>query len=813
MKASGPSIVPATVTAQAPAVTATETTSDATTAAPAPPKFLRPKFEQMPSELKPLRNWVLWVPIWTGSKWTKLPIQLSGFGASTTNPKHWSSFDEVRQAYERAVERGYIEVRRKDKPVQRAPIGGVGFVFGGQPDEGELVYAGVDFDKVIPQEGEISSFAAERVKRLGSYFEASVSRTGLHVILKARPLASGISHNGIEMYTSGRFFTMTGRTPKTAPIVAAPDAFAALADELQGQSKSSRTDDGNQSSALSSEKSGHTDAGWFSRLPPDKQSEVVKYAALHIAKNSNLFELTANGGNYQEYFKLTLAIARSGVPDAEDIFVEAASKARDADSEEKLRSSFQDCKAADPRTNGVTVGTLFYTASQCGADFGRWLDRVSLADFHAYMPMHTYIFEPSREMWPASSVNSRLGSVPLLGANGKSLLDEKSKQKTIPANVWLDQNKSVEQMTWAPGHPLLIRNRLIAEGGWVERDNVTCFNLYRPPIIQPGNAAEAERWLDHVYKVFGDAAAEHIVRFLAHRVQRPQEKINHALVLGGSQGIGKDTLLEPAKRAVGPWNFSEVSPQHMLGRFNGFAKSVVLRVNEARDLGDVNRFQFYDHMKSYTAAPPDVLRVDEKNLREHSIPNCCGVIITTNHKADGIYLPADDRRHFVAWSDLTKDDFVRDYWNSLWAWYECGGDCHVAAYLAELDISSFDPKAPPPKTPAFWDIVDANRAPEDAELADVLDQMKNPDAVTLIDITNHATGNFEGWIKDRKNRRAIPHRLEKCGYVPVRNDAAKDRLWVINGSRQAVYARSELPASDRFKAASDLARQRGPSLK
>jgi hypothetical protein len=44
-------------------------------------------------------------------------------------------------------------------------------------------------------------------------------------------------------------------------------------------------------------------------------------------------------------------------------------------------------------------------------------------------------------------------------------------------------------------------------------------------------------------------------------VQRPQEKINHALVLGGAQGIGKDTLLEPVKRAVGPWNFEGVSPQ------------------------------------------------------------------------------------------------------------------------------------------------------------------------------------------------------------------------------------------------------------
>ena len=286
-------------------------------------------------------------------------------------------------------------------------------------------------------------------------------------------------------------------------------------------------------------------------------------------------------------------------------------------------------------------------------------------------------------------------------------------------------------------------------------------------------------------------------------MQRPQEKINHALILGGNQGIGKDTLLEPVKRAIGPWNFLEVSPQQTLEPYNGFLKSVILRVNEARDLGDVDRFKFYDHMKAYTAAPPDVLRVNEKYLKAHYVFNCTGVIITSNHKADGIFLPADDRRHFVAWSDLTKEDFPEGYWNTLWSWYEQGGFASIAAYLAELDISDFDPKAPPPKTPAFWDIVDANRVPEDAELADILDDLKNPGATTLIKITAAAAGKeFEGWLKDRKNRRLIPHRLEKCGYVPVRNDFAKDGLWKIE-TREVIYVDSALSITAR-RAANDL---------
>jgi hypothetical protein len=242
----------------------------------------------------------------------------------------------------------------------------------------------------------------------------------------------------------------------------------------------------------------------------------------------------------------------------------------------------------------------------------------------------------------------------------------------------------------------------------------------------------------------------------------------------------------------------------MLGRFNGYVKSVILRVSEARDLGDTDRFAFYDHLKAYTAAPPDVLRCDEKNLREYAVPNVCGVIITTNYKTDGIYLPADDRRHYVAWSDLTKEDFTPEYWRGLYGWYASGGCAHVAAYLAALDLSDFDPKAPPPKTPAFWDIADANRAPEDAELSDALDALGHPEVTTLSIIASKTVGTFGDWLRDRKNSRQIPHRMESVGYVSVRNDGAEDGRWKVAGRRQTVYARRELSLRDQIAAVQRL---------
>jgi Family of unknown function (DUF5906) len=444
---------------------------------------------------------------------------------------------------------------------------------------------------------------------------------------------------------------------------------------------------------------------------------------------------------------------------------------------------------------------------------------VTVRDFYAYMPMHHYIFVPTRELWPPSSVIARCEPprdasgqpvtkpVPRKGKDGKLEFED----VPVPATEWLDEHHPVDQMTWSPTDPLVIPDRLVSGGGWIERRGCFCFNLYRPPDLLHGDAGAAGPWLDHIGRVFPEHV-DHIVSWLAHRVQRPGEKINHGLVLAGEPGIGKDSILEPLRYAVGPWNFAEVSPAQLLGRFNGFIKSVILRVSEARDLGDVDRYAFYEHMKVLTAAPPEVLRCDEKNLREHAVLNVTGVIITSNHKTDGIYLPADDRRHYVCWSEATAKDFSADYFNTLHAWYSAGGIGHAAAYLAQLDLTGFDPKAPPPKTPAFWDIVDANRAPEDSELADVIEALGNPPAITLNMITSgNATLDyaFQMWLQDRRNRRLIPHRMEAAGYAPVRNDADKhDGQWKVAGKRQTIYARRELSVRDRLAAAVALCRLR-----
>jgi phage/plasmid primase-like uncharacterized protein len=438
-----------------------------------------------------------------------------------------------------------------------------------------------------------------------------------------------------------------------------------------------------------------------------------------------------------------------------------------------------------------------------GADFGDEggdeelpVGAVLKRDFYSFMPQNRYIFTPSRDLWLKGSIQGRFGK---------------------NAAEWLDTNRPVEQMTWAPGMPMVIKDKLISEGGWFDRKGVSVFNLYKPPTIKPGNPDGARKWIEHLECIYPDDV-DHIIAWLAHRRQRPHEKINHALVLGGEQGIGKDSILEPVKYAVGPWNFQEVSPSAVMGRFNGFLKSVILRISEARDRGggDFDRYDFYERTKTYIAAPPDVHRVDEKHLREHNVVNVCGVIITTNYK-DGLYLPDDDRRHFITWSERDKKEFTAGYWNDFWSWYlNDDGIVDVVAYLDAYDLSGFDPKAPPRRTAAFRAMVNGSRSTEDEEFADTLDRLKKfdpkdnrealPRAVTLDEIRAHAEGDFVNWLNDRKNRRAIPHRLERQGYTAVDNETRpKDGLWKVNGKRQIIYVRKDLSIRERVEAAKKLA--------
>jgi hypothetical protein len=447
---------------------------------------------------------------------------------------------------------------------------------------------------------------------------------------------------------------------------------------------------------------------------------------------------------------------------------------------------------------------------------------IEFDDFYALAPANRCIYRPTRDIWSNEAVDNRLPPQPLLDASGKPVRVS-GKIKMIPASKALAQRRSVERMIWAPGEPEIIEGKLLIDDSWIEKPGARTYNMYLPPTIKLGDASQAKRWRDLWCKLYPADEAEHSIAWLAHRRQHPEVKVNHGLVHIGKTGIGKDSALVPARYAIGPWNFRDLALNDLAGKYNDFLCSVIVRVNEARDVGDathgrIDRYGLYDHMKALMTSPPETHQINRKYVPIYVSLSRAGFIVTSNYD-DALYLPADDRRNAVSRSECTRADFADEYFNELYHWYfHENGINHVAAYLQQYDLTNFNPKLAPPKTQAFWSVVGVDRGPEHNELADAIDavavelghkrdangNIEPPDALTLAMLTVKAPG--AEWLMDRKKHRSIPHRLQRCGYVIAPNPDAEQSggYWIIHKKRQAIYAHEKLSPEQRLAAARAL---------
>jgi hypothetical protein len=447
-----------------------------------------------------------------------------------------------------------------------------------------------------------------------------------------------------------------------------------------------------------------------------------------------------------------------------------------------------------------------------------------LCDFLAYGPQNKFMHISTRKLWPKETINDCLPKVAMVNRNGELKVNSAGNPVLINPASWLTQNRLISSMTWAPGLPMLVYDKVVvADVGWSYALGKVTFNQYLPPEPEEGDPRKATPWVKLARKLWGRYALR-VIRWFACRVQHPEIKINHCILFGGMQNIGKDTLIEGLRQAVGEWNCREIAPQDLFEKFTGFAKSIILRISEAREL-DKSHYAFYNKLKVYCVTPPATLPVNEKYINQYEIINVCGPLLTTNHREAGLFLPPDDRRTLALWSNRKPSDFLEKdfqprefqpitpkptYWSWIYTWYENGGYAHVAAYLKTLDISRFNPKEEPPKIEAFWTLVDANQEAEGSEIRDIIEMMRRPRVLTINHFLIQEIGDgMKDWLRNPKNRRAIWRSLHDADYVYVKNPGEKDGRWKIGGKNQSVYGRVDLSPKDQFAAVHHIYRQLG----
>lgn len=161
-------------------------------------------------------------PQWVAWRSDKTPINpKSGANAKANVPETWGTYREAVR---------YVNENGDDSSVI-----GIGFQFSSNDP-----FAGVDLDKCRDLEtGKIEPRAWEIINRLDSYTEISPSGTGVHILVEAQVPPGGNKKGSVEMYSQGRYFTVTGDhlegTPTT--IQNRQTELEALHKEIFGQEK------------------------------------------------------------------------------------------------------------------------------------------------------------------------------------------------------------------------------------------------------------------------------------------------------------------------------------------------------------------------------------------------------------------------------------------------------------------------------------------------------------------------------------------------------------------------------------------------
>jgi hypothetical protein len=347
-----------------------------------------------------------------------------------------------------------------------------------------------------------------------------------------------------------------------------------------------------------------------------------------------------------------------------------------------------------------------------------------------------------------------------------------SKRK-IEASVSFDENrqakgaKALVGITYAAGELML-----------VARDGLVYGNRWRDARPEPF-AGDVSLWLKHVERMVPiDFEREHLLNALAHKIQFPGHKINHAILMGGNHGSGKDTLFAPFFWAIGgkaKTNCSLVKNEDLTSQWGYALECEVMEIAELRQAEAKDRRALENVLKPIIAAPPELLPVNRKGLHPYMALNRVFVVAFSNERV-AISIPSEDRRWFCVWAEASKLPEAQAV--SLWNWYQHrGGFEAVAHYLHTRDVSAWNPNAAPPMTEAKAIMVEHGMSSAESFLVDQMRRRAGDFARGVIgspfhSICDRLQGSAPQGVKVVQP--ALLHALKEAGWVDMGRLKSRD---------------------------------------
>jgi hypothetical protein len=332
----------------------------------------------------------------------------------------------------------------------------------------------------------------------------------------------------------------------------------------------------------------------------------------------------------------------------------------------------------------------------------QWYERFAyIQDDESYFDM-----QDRREI-SRQTFNALFRHIPCKSIHGKN--------PKIEASVSFDENrqkygaKALVGITYAAGESVI-----------VARDGDLFGNRWRDarPTVAAGDVTP---WMDHCKTLVPDQRElDHILNVMAFKLQYPSIKINHAVLHGGDQGSGKDTMWAPFIWAVcGPHlkNRGLLDNDTMSSQFGYALESEILILNELKEPDAKERRALANKLKPIIAAPPEMLTVNRKGLHPYQMANRVFVLAFSNDPVP-ISLDSQDRRWMCIWSHAPR--MAADAAAKMWDWYKAGGFAAVGAWLMARDVSAFNPGAAPMMTEFKLNLVEHGMSMAESYLVELM---------------------------------------------------------------------------------------------
>lgn len=372
----------------------------------------------------------------------------------------------------------------------------------------------------------------------------------------------------------------------------------------------------------------------------------------------------------------------------------------------------------------------------------------------------------------------RLEEAPADESDAPKKAGRPKKAKFVPPSMDIkrvENDQFVESSTWWPGQARIVRDYLITSDGCRPMQGRRAYNTYIPPPEPPRNAGSAARWVEHVVALWPEPAEHNFFfDYCAHMVQRPAEKCNAAIVMSGTQGIGKDAALVPVKMAVGDWNSKNIDPDQLFSDYRPYLQSLMLTIDEVRPSKDeFHASSMYQILKPMIVTPPATLPLNDKYMKLRHIVNVLRLFLTTNDRLS-LYIPPEDRRMFIMHSAAQKGWHPSpSYFADYWGWLESGGGLGaVARWLADRDLSGFNPKAEVVKTQGWQSIAGSWDAAEDG-IEQSISKLGAPPVIFARELVDAAFDFRDEIAAMVRSPRKICHRMLKAGYDLVKPPAGE----------------------------------------